>query len=111
SYTSNARIVQLLAGEAFFDVAHDPELPFLVYVGKYAVRAVGTAFSVQAGQNSVDVIVTDGRIEVSSFENPPSDTQVLDLDLLRSAGALVPLDKGQMGVFNEQIGKLELVQE
>lgn len=58
------RRVQLARGEAHFTVAKDPQRPFVVQAGGVAVRAVGTAFSVRLGASDVEVLVTEGRVEV-----------------------------------------------
>lgn len=70
AYERNVRRLQLLAGEAYFEVAANPQRPFLVYTGRFAVRAVGTAFTVQRLDSGVDVTVTQGHVELSSFPKP-----------------------------------------
>jgi transmembrane sensor len=59
------RRVTLAAGEAHFAVAPDPARPFIVKAAGVVVRAVGTAFSVRVGEAGVDVLVTEGRVEVA----------------------------------------------
>ncbi|WP_244630868.1 FecR domain-containing protein [Aureimonas sp. ME7] len=48
SFDAAARIVELLEGQAFFEVAPDPARPFEVRRGASSVRALGTAFDVDA---------------------------------------------------------------
>src|SRR3981189_822736 len=50
------RRVDLEKGEAFFEVAKDPNRPFVVRVGDQRVIAVGTKFSVRREPNHVRVI-------------------------------------------------------
>lgn len=50
-----------LTGEAFFEVAHNRQLPFIVQVAKYKIKAVGTKFNVKAYSN-------DGYSETSLLE-------------------------------------------
>lgn len=57
------RHVALVRGEAWFQVAKNPEVPFVVSAGDIRVRAVGTAFSVRRRQGGVDVLVTEGTVE------------------------------------------------
>lgn len=58
------RLVQLLRGEALFDVAKDVMRPFVVEVGSDRVVAVGTSFSVQhAVAGIVEVLVQEGSVE------------------------------------------------
>lgn len=68
-YSASWRRVRLREGEAHFSVQKDSARPFIVSAGGIDVRAVGTAFSVQLGRTSVDVLVTDGRVAVD--RSPP----------------------------------------
>lgn len=63
--TPAARRVTLTAGEAHFAVAHDTARPFIVTAGGVSVRAVGTAFSVRLGNHGVEVLVTEGKVEIT----------------------------------------------
>lgn len=61
-----AREISLKQGEAWFQVAKDPERPFVVAAGPVRVRAVGTAFSVRRREqdaSGVDIMVTEGVVE------------------------------------------------
>ncbi len=63
-YTDLERLVYLKKGEASFDVAKGPGRPFIVKVAGVDVRAVGTIFSVRLSEDEVDVIVTEGKVQV-----------------------------------------------
>jgi transmembrane sensor len=65
-YTGNLRKVTLLRGEGNFEVAKNPEQPFVVYAGNGMIWAVGTAFNVRYIENLVDVTVTEGTVKVFS---------------------------------------------
>jgi transmembrane sensor len=65
-YDDAVRKVDLLAGEALFEVAKNPGRPFVVHAGRVQVRAVGTAFTVRHSGDSVAVLVTEGTVAVSS---------------------------------------------
>ncbi len=63
----NRRMVRLLRGEAYFDIAHDANRPFDVSAGGSIVRAIGTAFSVRLRDpEQIEVAVTQGRVAISS---------------------------------------------
>lgn len=64
------RQVELSAGEAHFEVAHDSARPFIVRAGGVAVRAVGTAFNVRMHDGVVEVLVTEGKVEVTRNSGP-----------------------------------------
>lgn len=78
--SSAARRVTLTAGEAHFAVAHDTARPFIVTAGGVAVRAVGTAFSVRLGERGVEVLVTEGKVEVTREADSPSPVAALPAD-------------------------------
>jgi transmembrane sensor len=56
------RIVQLLQGEALFEVTHDAQSPFDVYAGKVVVRAVGTRFDIDRRPMRTAVTIVEGRV-------------------------------------------------
>lgn len=60
------RRVDLLRGEAFFDVAHDSRRSFRVFSGRTIGRAVGTQFDVRESGEGVVMLVAEGRVEVSA---------------------------------------------
>jgi transmembrane sensor len=64
SVTPRERGVDLERGEAFFEVAHDPNRPFVVNVGAKRIVAVGTAFSVRRDGEDIQVIVTEGTVRL-----------------------------------------------
>lgn len=61
-----SRRVDLLRGEALFEVAADPARPFSVAAGDGVTRALGTAFVVRTGDGETTVTVTEGRVRVTA---------------------------------------------
>lgn len=70
--SGSERRLNLLKGEAHFAVAKDASRPFSVYAGHGLVRAVGTAFSVYLKKRDVEVIVSEGRVELMANTPPVS---------------------------------------
>jgi transmembrane sensor len=66
AFTSGLRRVELVRGEASFEVTHDTARPFIVSAGATAVRAVGTRFDVNRIEGGVEVIVDEGKVAVGS---------------------------------------------
>ena len=64
SVTASRRIVTLDAGEAYFDVVHDANRPFVVYAGNRRITDLGTKFSVFRNGDDVRVTVREGRVKV-----------------------------------------------
>ena len=62
------REIELVDGEAYFDIKHDDHSPFTVHYGRLHARVLGTAFNVKFYRNINDVrlSVTRGRVEVGN---------------------------------------------
>ena len=82
------RRIALRRGEAFFDVAKDADRPFVVQSGKRSVVAVGTHFAVRADGEALRVIVTEGRVRLTTT---PLETTA---PVLLSAGMVTVADAG-----------------
>jgi len=56
-----------LIGEAFFDVAKDPDHPFIIHTATVDVKVLGTAFNVRSYPNdaNTETSVLRGRVEVT----------------------------------------------
>lgn len=62
--TRSTRRATVVAGDAFFAVAHDSTRPFTVSTGDYTVRVVGTQFEIRRRPGMVRVAVSEGRVAV-----------------------------------------------
>jgi len=70
TFSEKRRQVVLEAGEAFFDVASNPQRPFYVASGYAEVKVLGTMFNVNASPFGVSVAVEEGRVQVSGLGIP-----------------------------------------
>lgn len=61
-YSGHARRIVLERGEAYFEVAADPERPFTVDLGARSVTAMGTAFNIRKTPERYQVAVIEGAI-------------------------------------------------
>jgi transmembrane sensor len=66
SYDSNERRIELLRGDAWFEVAHGDQRPFRVAALGGETQDVGTAFEVRHERQAVSVGVTEGAVKVRS---------------------------------------------
>jgi ferric-dicitrate binding protein FerR (iron transport regulator) len=66
-FTGETREVSI-EGEAFFDVEHNPEKPFVINAGNAQVKVLGTSFNVCAypETETIEVVVTTGKVQVSA---------------------------------------------
>jgi transmembrane sensor len=90
AFTGKERRIQLEQGEAFFDVAKDPQRPFIVYAGDQRVVAVGTKFSVRRDEEDIQVVVTEGRVNLAAADMPavPDSGDTSEAPTLLDAGAI-----------------------
>lgn len=75
-FTAAERHVELVEGEAMFDVARDHARPFVVAAGDMNVRALGTSFTVQRlASRPVQIMVRRGEVEVDRTGISPAPSQ------------------------------------
>ncbi|TWX51665.1 FecR family protein [Colwellia hornerae] len=66
SFSEGHRQLNLIKGEALFDVAKDKLRPFSVTSGQQSFTALGTIFNVQKSDNNhLELIVTEGRVLIA----------------------------------------------
>ena len=74
NFSEQTRTVRL-EGEAYFEVAHNPAIPFIIRTGQTQVRVVGTTFNVLAEDQAVKVTVRSGTVAFSHQEDTVLLTQ------------------------------------
>jgi transmembrane sensor len=91
-FSADARIVQLLEGQAQFSVAKDPARPFKVEAGSKTIVAVGTVFDVEYVDSQVQVAMVEGKVAVLSRDQsgsavpPEADSKSNNSTIELSAG-------------------------
>ena len=85
-FDENSRVIEL-DGEAFFDVAKDPNRPFMVYSGDYLTTAIGTEFNVKRNGGNAEVALLSGLVSVEG---------------LKETGEKNYLTPGKMVVYSEE---------
>lgn len=80
SFNKKERIVKL-DGQAYFEVAHNDDSPFIVETSKGRIRVLGTKFDVNAysGQDNFETTLMDGTVEVA-LPSQAGQTVVLSPD-------------------------------
>ena len=63
-YSEHERGIELLEGQALFNVAHDQDRPFVVAGGNASIRAIGTQFDVYRKQAATTVTVVEGSVTI-----------------------------------------------
>lgn len=74
TFNKKLREVVLVEGEAFFNVMHDPKLPFIVRIAPLNVQVLGTSFNIRAYQDlrTISVAVATGKVAVSGKSKTPA---------------------------------------
>lgn len=75
-FRRDGRFLSLTEGEAMFTVAKDNRRPFMVYSAGGVMKAVGTAFNVNRGNDGVTVGVVEGVVQVR-MDTPHSESVFL----------------------------------
>jgi transmembrane sensor len=88
-FVQNRRQVELLAGEALFEVAEDKSRPFVVLSGRLDMRAVGTQFDVNRRRHATTVTVLEGRVVVLPVPDEPTGRPAPAEQVRSSAAVLV----------------------
>lgn len=68
-YSTDARHLKLLMGQARFDVAHHAQRPFSVDAGDRTVIATGTSFNIDLRESEVVVTLIEGHVLVTSRDS------------------------------------------
>lgn len=92
--TREKREVWLDSGEAYFEVAHSKEHPFVVYAGPRTITVLGTKFSVRRDGDKVTVSVLEGRVRVD--EAMPGKTAEQSSSSTVTTGDIMVADRGAL---------------
>ncbi|ADB41764.1 FecR family protein [Spirosoma linguale] len=91
-----------LTGEAFFEVAKNPDKPFFVYADNLIAKVLGTSFTVRAyDRQAVDVTVKTGKVSVFTR----FDKERVEKKESKQLIGLV-LTPNQRGLFDREEGRL-----
>jgi transmembrane sensor len=77
SYTAGARDIDLLAGQAHFEVAKDNHRPFTVHTPTAEIVAIGTKFDVAILPTRTTVTLIEGKVNVRTLRPESSDVATL----------------------------------
>jgi len=76
-FAKNERRVKL-TGEAYFEVEHNKENPFIIEAGDAFIQVLGTSFNVKAYENNeLEVIVTEGLVKIYVVDPETNDTSAI----------------------------------
>jgi len=70
AFHDRQRQVELVRGEALFEVARDPSRSFVVVVGGHSVTALGTSFVIRYESDRTAVTLVAGKVAIDSISQP-----------------------------------------
>lgn len=77
-FSADERKIELLEGQALFQVTKDPARPFVVLSDDTSIRAVGTQFDVHRKPSGTTVTVVEGRVAVQERTEVPTTVNPFD---------------------------------
>jgi transmembrane sensor len=96
-----------LSGDAFFEVAKDPNHPFFVYTNEITTKVLGTSFRIRANRNEKEIIVAvkTGKVSVLAGETENTFSKVNAQE--------ITLTPNQQAIYrrNEQVVVKQIVEE
>ena len=106
-FTDDTRSIELRRGEAFFDVAHDSNRPFVVEAGLGSIQAVGTGFVVRVDRDLVEVTVTEGIVELKHESR--NSVEFSEPDDPAGAMPVAKLSEGYRVEYDRRVGSPAVV--
>jgi len=98
-FTGKTREVYL-SGEAYFDIQHDADKPFIIHTGKIITTVLGTAFDIKEDKisHTIKVTVTRGKVSVADGNKQLgvlTPNQQISFNLLNSKSTQYQVDANQ----------------
>jgi hypothetical protein len=107
---SGDRRAVYLNGEAFFEVTHNPRLPFFVHANEVTTKVLGTSFIVKAMEDEprVTVVVKTGKVSVYTNEErkPTSSTP---REIILTPNQQIVFDKTVKGISKQIVKNPQVI--
>lgn len=100
AFTDTSRTIELLRGELHIEVAKDKQRPLSVLAAGKAIQAVGTAFNVQYHRGDLELVVTEGVVEVASYTMNQAFGKGLLAPVIKSTSNPITLVQGQKSLLS-----------
>lgn len=93
-----------LEGQAYFDVSHNPDRPFIINTDRAIVRVLGTSLDIRSypEDGSVQVVVKEGKVSLKSNKDCVKEDAVL------TAGELGQLDLSNDRITTSKVDDMDL---
>lgn len=113
--TDTHRHIDLYQGEAFFDIASNPEVPLFVRFGNQTVRVVGTRFNIALNQAEQRFFLEEGQVIISHGDSShvldQKDLMIVNgkkIDIIKKsvAGPQLAWQKGELHFQNQSLADI-----
>jgi transmembrane sensor len=103
---ANHRIASLDKGEAYFQIAHADDSPFVVTANDRRITVLGTKFSVRTDANKTEVTLFEGRVWFSSRHSasPANAALLTPGDMLVATARSTSITKRSAGDLSKVLG-------
>ena len=104
--TTDRRTVWLDKGEAFFQVRHDRNHPFIVMAGDHRITDLGTKFLVRRDPGRLEVALMEGRVRVGAADGKPQSQSALLMpgDVVTATASTVFVTRESGDVLAHELG-------
>ncbi|RKD90329.1 FecR family protein [Mangrovibacterium diazotrophicum] len=98
-----------IEGQAYFDVIHNPKIPFVVHTEVFDVTVLGTKFSVSSfdSDNQVDVVLEKGKVQLDgvnhSFTKVMKPDERFTFNKQESEGKIEQVDAGYLTSWKDGV--------
>lgn len=102
-FASDKRVIYL-EGQAYLDVAKDPNKPFIIHANGATVRVLGTSFSVKSypGDTTIETVVEEGVVSLR-----PEGENIHD-GVILTAGILGRLNRNNNKIITKEVDDMDL---
>ncbi|MFN3849702.1 MAG: FecR family protein [Spirosomataceae bacterium] len=103
-----------LDGEAFFEIAKNPQKPFMVYANEIVTKVIGTSFTIKAphGEKDIKVIVRTGKVSVYRLNEIKEKATKTNLEgVVITQNQQIIFDKKQINFSKSLIDEPQILQQ
>ena len=99
------RTVWLDKGEAYFQIKHDANRPFIIFANGRRITDLGTKFVVRSDSSSLKVALLEGRVEVDSADDDKQPATILTAgDEALATGNTISVTRKSIRTVADQLG-------
>ncbi|MBV6574814.1 FecR domain-containing protein, partial [Acinetobacter baumannii] len=95
-FKTNQRVVELVQGQIYVDVAKDKTRPFLVKTSHGQIQALGTAFSVSYDPSATELKMLHSKVKVEAKQGKTTQLHATSHAIVNAAQAITMHQKDEL---------------